>query len=77
MDPIGRAVMAGLALFVAWTVFRARSGVLYSENMASGLDENPVMFGLGDFVDAGMAVFCAAMAAGCTLTQISSFLLRR
>lgn len=65
MDPIGRFVMAGLAVFVAWTVFRAlRSGTLYSEKMAFGLDENPIAFGLGIVVHAGLVVFCAAMAAG-------------
>lgn len=74
MDPIGRVVMAGLAVFVAWTVVRAlRSGSLYSENMEFTVDGNPVMYSLGLVVHAGMAVFCAAMAAGYTPPEIGQF----
>lgn len=74
MDPIGRLVMGGLAVFVAWTIFRAlRSGTIYSENMAFSLDENPLVFGLGIVVHAGIVVFCSAMAAGYTAPQIWQF----
>jgi hypothetical protein len=71
MDPIGRVVMAGLAVFVAWTVVRAiREGSLYSENMEFTIDGNPVMYSLGLIVHAGIVAFCAAMALGYTLPEI-------
>jgi hypothetical protein len=74
MDPIGRVVMGGLALFVAWTVFRAlRSGSLYSENMQFTSDGNPVMYSVGLVVHAGLAIFCAALASGYTMQEIWQF----
>jgi hypothetical protein len=77
MDPIGRIVMAGLAVFVAWTVFRAlREGSLYSENMEFTSDGNPVMYWLGVVVHAGMAAFCVALAAGYTMPDIWQFCAR-
>lgn len=74
MDPIGRVVMAGLAVLVVGTIVRAlRTGELYSENMAFGLDDNPTLFGLGIVVHSGLAVFCGAMAAGYSVPEICTF----
>jgi hypothetical protein len=71
MDPIGRGVMAGLAVFVVWTIVRAlREGSLYSEKMEFTLDGNPVMFSLGLVVHAGIAAFCSALAAGYPMPEI-------
>jgi hypothetical protein len=43
-----RALMAGLACFVIWTMIRAlRSGKILSDGGAFSADEQPMMFSLG------------------------------
>ncbi len=65
MDPIARVIMGGLGVFVAWTLLRAwRSGVIYSRGYRFDINDRPVIFALGFVVHVGIAVMCAAFAAG-------------
>jgi hypothetical protein len=47
MHPIGRAVLAALAVLMVWSLVRAlRSGKIFSEMRAYSIDEQPFLFSL-------------------------------
>jgi hypothetical protein len=76
MDPIARVIMGGLGLFVAWTLLRAwRSGVIYSRGYSFDLNDRPIVFTLGFIVHIGIAVMCAAFAAGYSPNEIRQFVI--
>jgi hypothetical protein len=70
MDPIGRVVMGGLAVFVAWTLVRAwQTGVIYSEGWGFDIHEQPTVYVLGYATHVLIVVAALGMAAGYTLAE--------
>ena len=71
MSPISRAILAALAVFVAWTIVRAlRSGRIYSEGWSFDMNESPVLFGaavVSHLVCVGLLTW---VAAGYTLPEL-------
>jgi hypothetical protein len=60
-----RALMAGLACFVVWTMVRAwRSGTIFSQGSAYSADEQPAVYALGLAAHGFGAVFLLWLAAG-------------
>jgi hypothetical protein len=76
VDPIGRIMMGGLGLFVAWTLVRAwRSGVIYSRGFSFNVNNRPVLYTLGFVIHIGIVVICAAFAAGFSPNEVHQFVL--
>ena len=76
MDPIGRIIMGGFGLFVAWTCLRAwRSGVIYSRGFSFNVNKRPVLYTLGLVIHIGIVVMCAAFAAGFSPNEVHQFVL--
>jgi hypothetical protein len=74
MDPFARALMAGLAIFVVWTLVGAgRSGVIYSEGWSLDIDRSPALFGLCYLAHLLIVVMCLAFAAGYTPAELKQF----
>ena len=70
MDPFGRLVMGGLAVFVVWTLVRAaRTGVIYSEYRGFDINEQPTLYALAYVVHLAIVVAALGMAAGYTLDE--------
>jgi hypothetical protein len=70
MDPLGRMVMAGLVMFMIWTLVRgARTGVLYGEGWAVGVDRWPVLFAVDFALRSLLVVACLGLAAGYSLAE--------
>jgi hypothetical protein len=60
-----RALVAGLACFVIWTMIRAlRSGTLFSDGGTFTADEQPVMFSLGVAAHSLCVAYLLWLAAG-------------
>lgn len=60
-----RALVAGLACFVIWTLIRAlRSGTILSEGTAFSADEQPTMFALGVAAHSLCVAYLLWLAAG-------------
>ncbi|OJT95348.1 MAG: hypothetical protein BGN82_02110 [Alphaproteobacteria bacterium 65-7] len=65
MHPLGRAVFAGLAIFVVWMMVRAvRRGRIYARGREFRIDSKPIMFSLAFAVHMFIAAFCVWCAAG-------------
>ena len=65
MSAPARALMAGLACFVIWTMIRAwRSGTLFSDGCAFSADEQPAIFALGLATHGGIVAYLLWLAAG-------------
>ena len=71
----GRFIMAGLALFVVWTLFRAwRTGLICDGIWLFDADANPIMYWTMFGVRIGMVIFCVGLAAGYPLPVVADWL---
>ena len=69
-----RALMAGLACFVVWTMIRAwRSGTIFSQGTGYSAEQQPTIFALGFAAHGFCVAFLLWLAAG--YDQRSFFLL--
>jgi hypothetical protein len=65
MPLAARALMAGLALFMVWTMVRGfRTGIVYDETWTFDESKNPMMFALTMAVRGVGVVFFLWLAAG-------------
>ncbi len=71
----GRFILAGLAVFVVWTLVRAwRTGVIRDGIWLFDAEDNPIMYAVAFGTHIGLVIFCAALAAGYPLDDVANML---
>jgi hypothetical protein len=71
----GRFIMAGLALFIVWTLVRAwRTSVIRDGIWTFDADDNPIMYAVAFGVRIGLVIFLAGCAAGYPPSEVADAL---